>query len=426
MSSVQAAVRDEGAKIRALPVPEPDLTPDELLRRARALRPLLRATQDESDARGHYSEEIHKKFMEAGFYRIIQPKLFGGYEFDYTTYYRVMLEIATGHPGAGWCLALGASHGAVVAAHWPAEAQVDFFGTDGHFIAPHSAPPGGRLTKVEGGYLVSGKWGYCSGIPYSTHLLGTSLLQKEDGPAEMKVVVLPREAYTIVDDWGGDATLGMAASGSNSVTADNVFVPEHHVSYGNALWCRPEEMADGTYGTRLHGNPMYLGRLMGPYHASLITPVIGAARAAIDAFEEILTSRVNMAQPNVLRAYHYEGQRPFGEAVAMTDAAEAILIAACDRYMEYCYRWGRDGAPITLEENLRLWTMEQQAGKLAAEAVELIWRSASSAESKRGTRIQRYFRDVAMYRQHISAQIQNFAVYLARAHFDQPVGMFGL
>jgi 3-hydroxy-9,10-secoandrosta-1,3,5(10)-triene-9,17-dione monooxygenase len=59
MSSVQAAVRDEGAKIRALPVPEPDLTPDELLRRARALRPLLRATQDESDARGHYSEEIH-------------------------------------------------------------------------------------------------------------------------------------------------------------------------------------------------------------------------------------------------------------------------------------------------------------------------------------------------------------------------------
>jgi 3-hydroxy-9,10-secoandrosta-1,3,5(10)-triene-9,17-dione monooxygenase len=133
-----------------------------------------------------------------------------------------------------------------------------------------------------------------------------------------------------------------------------------------------------------------------------------------------------MAQPNVLRAYHYEGQRPFGEAVAMTDAAEAILIAACDRYMEYCYRWGRDGAPITLEENLRLWTMEQQAGKLAAEAVELIWRSASSAESKRGTRIQRYFRYVAMYRQHISAQIQNFAVYLARAHFDQPVGMFGL
>jgi len=165
---------------------------------------------------------------------------------------------------------------------------------------------------------------------------------------------------------------------------------------------------------------------MGPYHASLITPVIGAARAAIDEFEELLLTKINLAQPNVPRAQHFEGQRPYGEAVAMTDAAEAILIRACEQYMEYCRRWGRDGTLISLEENLRLWTLEQQAGKLAAEAVELIWRSASSAQSKRGGRIQRYYRDAAMYRQHISAQIQNFAVYLGRVHFNQPVGMFGV
>jgi 3-hydroxy-9,10-secoandrosta-1,3,5(10)-triene-9,17-dione monooxygenase len=426
MAQAEAAVRDGAVAIAPLRNPYPDITPEEQLARAVALRPILRAQQDEADARGHYSEELHREFLKSGFYRILNPKLFGGYEYDYVHYYKVMLEISRGHPGAGWCLALGASHGAVVAAHWPPQAQADFFGKDGLFIAPHSAPPGGKLTPVEGGYMVSGKWGYCSGIPYSTHLLAGCLIMREGQPPEGAVAVLPRDKYTILDDWGGDATLGMAASGSNSVVAENVFVPAHHVGGGNALWSRPEEMVGGTPGTRLHGNPMYLGRLMGPYHASLVTPVIGAARAAIDAFEELLLTKINMAQPNVLRAEHFEGQRPYGEAVAMTDAAEAILIRTCEQYMDYCRRWARDGTLISLEENIRLWTLLQQGGKLAAEAVELIWRSASSAQSKRGTQIQRYYRDAAMYRQHISAQIQNFAVYAARAHFGQPIGMFGV
>ncbi len=62
-----------------LPVPEPDLTPDELVARAAALRPLLRAQQDENDARGTYSEELHQAFLKAGLYRTMQPKMFGGY-----------------------------------------------------------------------------------------------------------------------------------------------------------------------------------------------------------------------------------------------------------------------------------------------------------------------------------------------------------
>ena len=70
--------------------------------------------------------------------------MFGGYEFDLGTFYRVMLEIARGHPGVGWCLALAASHAFEVASHWSEQAQIELFG-DGHFIAPHRAPPLGTL-----------------------------------------------------------------------------------------------------------------------------------------------------------------------------------------------------------------------------------------------------------------------------------------
>jgi 3-hydroxy-9,10-secoandrosta-1,3,5(10)-triene-9,17-dione monooxygenase len=70
--------------------------------------------------------------------------------------------------------------------------------------------------------------------------------------------------------------------------------------------------------------------------------------------------------------------------------------------------------------------MQQTAGWLACDAVELIFRAASSSASKKGQRIERYFRDVAMYRSHISSQQPNFAGGLARLHFGQPMQMFGI
>ena len=84
------------------PVPEPDLTPAELIARAAALRPLIRAEQDESERRGHYSEALHLAFKRTGLYRALQPRLFGGYEFDVPTFYQAMIEISRGDPGTGW------------------------------------------------------------------------------------------------------------------------------------------------------------------------------------------------------------------------------------------------------------------------------------------------------------------------------------
>jgi hypothetical protein len=63
-----------------------------------------------NDERGSYSQELHQAFLDAGLYRTVQPRMFGGYEFDIPTFYRAMLEISHGHPSAGWCLALCASH----------------------------------------------------------------------------------------------------------------------------------------------------------------------------------------------------------------------------------------------------------------------------------------------------------------------------
>ena len=263
-----------------------------------------------------------------------------------------------------------------MASHWSEQAQVELFG-DGHFIAPHRAPPLGILTPVEGGYRLSGQWDYCSGIPYATHFIGGALIRR---PGEAPVhghAVVPRGSYTILDDWGGDKVLGMRASGSNSVRVEDVFVPEHHVGYlAPGLAATPESMANGTPGTRLHGNPMYLGRLAGPFHVTLVMPVVGAARAALDEYEEIIRTRKTLSMPQIPRFEHADFQRSFGEALTLTDAAEALMFKGCDMYAEYCARWAETGAPITTEENMRLWGMIQHSGRMACEAVELMFHTA--------------------------------------------------
>ena len=163
--------------------------------------------------------------------------------------------------------------------------------------------------------------------------------------------VVAQGSYTILDDWGGDKVLGMRASGSNSVRVEDVFVPEHHVGYlAPGLASTPDSMENGTPGTRLHGNPMYLGRLAGPFHATLVMPVIGAARAALDEYEEIIRTRKTLRAADP--AEHWDSAFIWRGAT-LTDASADVqgLRYVC----RICARRAASGAPITTGRNMRLW-----------------------------------------------------------------------
>ena len=126
------------------------------------------------------------------------------------------------------------------------------------------------------------------------------------------------------------------------------------------------------------------------------------------------------------RFEHFDHQRSYGQALTLTDAAEALMVKGCEMYADYCRRWAEQGTPITIEENMRLWGLLQHSGRMACEAVELLFHTAGSALARKGQRLQRYFNDVAMYRGHSSSQPLNFASGLARNHFGLPWGMYGL
>jgi len=383
--------------------PEPALTPEELLARASALRPLLAAQQEENDRRGYYSDSVHRELLRGGFYRILQPRRFGGYEFGLETFVRIVMELSRGHPASGWCFTLAASHGYVLASHWPQEVQRELFGPDGDFRCAMTAGPAGTYEPVEGGYRVSGVHAFASGIPVCNYFMGAGMVSRQRGAPQHMYFVVPREKITILPDWGGEISMGMQGSGSNSVELSNVFVPERHFVPANVM-LSSEHSPGGTPGARLHGNPIYLGVLAGWFSCEFGGILTGTARAALDQFEQLLRTRKMTFNPQMLRAQDPSNQVLLGEALSRTDAAEALTLAATRLYTEQCERWARTGAPITPADTLRVWSISREGCRNACEAVEMLFRAAGASVAKGGQPLQRYFRDVQMYRIHIQSQ----------------------
>ena len=195
----------------------------ELVASAEALRPRLLEEQAATEQRTRYSEELHDTFRELGFYRLLQPRRYGGLEADVTTFYRVMMSISRGCPSTGWMLCLGSGHALQVGSYFPEEAQAEIFG-DGHFVCSASFAAQDALAQpVAGGYRVRGTWHFCSGAPYATHHMGVA---PTPDPDRVVVVVVPRKDFRVLDDWGD--LIGLKGSGSHSVVVEDAVIPESH------------------------------------------------------------------------------------------------------------------------------------------------------------------------------------------------------
>jgi alkylation response protein AidB-like acyl-CoA dehydrogenase len=403
--------------------PEPGLTPDDMVARAEALQPLLRERQAETEQRGVMSEDTHQRLVDAGFYRVVQPRRFGGYEFDLPTFFRVAVALARGCPSTGWCYTLSAGHVVPLSSAFSERAQRELFGATGHFEAPHRPDALGTARPADGGYVINGRWDYLSGVPFATHLMGGCHLLNADGSrregadAVVLQVVVPRAQFTVLDDWGD--MLGFRGSGSNTAVVEDAFIPEHHAVNYAAL-----DRTRETPGTRLHGNPMFLGHIGAQYSGHVGSAVIGAARAAVDELEHVLrTKRINApANPESapFRSENLDAQRDFGRALTLVDAAEGLLQHAAELHMQYGRRWRADGTPYSAEDNLRLSAMVIHGNRLAVDAMELMLATMGTSPLRDGQRMQRYWRDVSVYVAHRVANMTDAASIVARLHFGLP------
>lgn len=394
-STGEAGLDGHGAVAIAIEVdPRVQGVVDELLERAREIRPVLRADQAATEERGVYSQQVHEFFLEHGFYKMLMPLKFGGLELTVSAFYQVIAEISRGCPSTGWCLSLAAGHSLSLGSYWPEESQREVFGQHGYMVCPASGNGMDvTLIRVEGGWRVSGFWRYSSGAPYSTHFMPTLLLPNEDGSVTRSWAVLPRSDFEVVGDWG--RVMGMRGSGSNSIRIADAVIPDHLIVTQN--WAH--QLTEPAIGYRVHGNPLYSGTFTAFGEGEVAAVTVGLGYAMADEYERIiLTSSHPYVKDGSVRAEHADWQRNLGLAISKVDAAASILARGGQLYSAYAARLVAGIEPFSMSRSTRLSGTYFVLEELIWEAVEGLFRTAGTRYSADGETLQRYFRDMVATR----------------------------
>jgi 3-hydroxy-9,10-secoandrosta-1,3,5(10)-triene-9,17-dione monooxygenase len=383
------------------------MTTQELVEKAIELRPLLIERQAETEELTYPARDLHEKFLAAGFYGMYVPRRYGGLEVDMETYMRVVLELARGCVSSAWCMCLAANHALQIGSWFQERAQDEIFG-DGDFRCASVAAPIGPATRVDGGWQLDGTVAYASGAPYSTHYMGQAMMPANgDGPPPMLLFVAPRSEWTMLDDWGD--TLGLRGSGSHSVKFDGGVIPEHWAIEDTLMV--DVDVSGGTPGVRLHGNPMYGGRALGPFTMSLAALFIGAAYNALDELESQLHVKPAPRPPFHPRKFDPDYQRMFGSAMARLGMCEAALMDCARQHMELCRLAAEEGREFSYADDMRIGCIAREVYIDAWETMERdIWRPGGSSSAKAGQRMERIFRDMSMMGGHRNTTLRDWAL----------------
>ncbi|HZO35878.1 MAG TPA: acyl-CoA dehydrogenase family protein [Solirubrobacteraceae bacterium] len=391
----------------------PDPSAADLLRSAAEISTLLVDLQAATEAQGRYSEDTHKLFREAGFYRMLVPKRYGGLEVTADTCYGVVREIARGCPSTGWMLGFGVSHGITPAGHFDESVQDELYAT-GECIAPATVMPTGTAERLgDGSWKINGTWGYCSGAPYSTHAM-LHAIPVEPGadvgdPPTPMVFLAPRSAYEVLDDWGD--TLGMRGTGSNSLRFVDAVIPENYAKPGQTMMALDPLTA---VGPAMHGNSMYGGSTLSFFTIDGANIALGMVKGALDEYERLLTIKNVPWPPAGPRITDADYHLWHGEAVKLIAIAEAAL----DRIV---YEWMETAktGDWTPQHDLRIASIcfEIIYGP-CWEAMQKLFRSSGSSQVRAGQRMERVWRDYSQLFSHGHSVLPNqIARDMTRAQF---------
>jgi len=388
-----------------------DVTYDEAMGRARALVPVLRERADRAEAAREMSKETLDDLHRAGLLRYHQPRRWGGMELDFVSLFDVPAEIGRGCASTAWNVAnLGVHHWML--ALYDERAQDEVWGDNPDaLIASGIAYPQGRGRRVDGGFVITGFWNFSSGVDAADWNMLAVTVRDGERVIDHRMCLVPRSDYEIVDDWH---VLGMRSTGSKSVRATDLFVPEHR-----AL-CMYLARGGGEFpGARVNPNPLYRVPLSALGSHCLSAAGVGNAQAALELTIEAIRERSTSYTAMRMRDFQAVQLR-VAAAGAKVDAARLVIRTDC---LEAQRIAGEHRAP-TVEEKLRFKRNVAYAMGLCTEAVDALHALAGANGIYDRYPIQRLFRDQHALTGHIGfswdAQGAPWALVALGGDFSSP------
>jgi len=381
---------------------------NEVLAGVRELLPTLRErAQETEDARVVPIDSI-KALEETGFFRLLQPTAFGGYEADPMTFYTAVRMIASACGSTGWVSSVLGVHPWHLGL-FTAEAQQEVWGTDQSTRMSSSYAPTGKAVKVDGGHEVSGRWSFSSGCDHATWvLLGQIVTDQENRPIDFRTFLLPRSDYAIEDVWD---TVGLRGTGSNDIVVRDVFVPEH----------RSLSFIDVTKlvvpGQELNPGPLFRLPYGSVFPYGITTPIIGMATGAYEAHVAYTRERVRVAYAGQKAAQDPHAQVRVAEAAAEIDGAWLAL----ERNMTELMGHARAAEEIPIGLRLRVRRDQVRGTAASVRALDCLFENSGGRALKTGTPIQRFWRDAHAGRVHAINDPERALTMYGGAEFGLPV-----
>ncbi len=258
------------------------VSPEVLVQRAREMIPRLKARAAQCDAERKVPAETVAEMQEAGFFRVLQPRQYGGYEMDPQVFYDVQMALAEGCMSTAWIYGVIGVHNWQIALFDP-RAAADVWAKDSNVRIASTYMPKGQVKPVEGGFRFSGRWGFSSGIDHCDWVFLGGLIFTEGQPPEYRTFLLPRSDFEVVDTW---QVMGLKGTGSNDIVVKDVFVPEY----------RTHKASDGFMGTNpgreTFTSDLYKLPFGQIFVRAVSTAAIGALQGALDTFLDFAKVRV--------------------------------------------------------------------------------------------------------------------------------------
>ena len=358
--------------------------------RIASLSPALRERAAEAEKQRRLSQQTIDELVAAGLYRAYLPARFGGPELFMAEVLPLITQIARACPATAWVLAIMQIHIWLMGLY-PQQAQDEVFKDDSDTLVCGVLQPRAMAKRVAGGYeLAQTTWPYSSGCDFARWAQVGGMVHQDDGPPEMRVFLLPREEYDIIDDWH---VVGLRGSGSKSLATGGTFVPEY----------RTIRFADAITGELSKGlSVLYQSSILPMLCLNPTGPVLGAAFTAIEIFIDHIENRnlpfslhkqVDSAQAHLI----------LGKAMMQTGSAELML----ERGMAMVRDTAEAGELIPLVERNRIRAYSSGAVRQCVAAIESLFLASGGTALQETHPLQQLNRDAKAMALHAALVHEN-------------------
>jgi alkylation response protein AidB-like acyl-CoA dehydrogenase len=384
------------AQLKELPPASPSHRPDlaELRARVSRISPQIKARAYTTEKAGRVPEENIAGLRDIGYFDIVKPAMFGGYEHDFDVLVELNIELAKCCASTAWVGGLLAAHQWLIAG-FPEVAQRDVWDQNPDALACGSYAPAAKAIEVEGGYRLTGRWSFASGCDNAQWSLCAALLpsRNESGQFAPAFLLVPASDYLIDDTWN---VVGLSGTGSKTLVLKDVFVPAHRMlSFADTT-------SGQTPGAAVHAeNPAFSIPMLSNIPSCLASAAVGAASGALDDYLAVTCRRVTrgaVAGSNNRVADFPTIQLRVAEAAASVDAAREVLL----RDLRDRATTVRDAGLVSIEDRIVSRRGQAFSVALAIRATEALNASTGGLGLDLANPVQRAWRDANAVGRHIS------------------------